>query len=558
MISKKTQMQERSALQPQKAAKPNPLRKKTKWLVLLLVIVLAAGIGLRTLRPGNKEEEITYQTSTVTRRTITQSLSGSGTLQPAETYTVTTLASGEVLSDTFEEGDLVEKGQLLYTLDSSDVDSSQAHEDYANALESIYPSAKISGRISEVYVKEGQDVSANTQICKIVTDDKVTIDFYFSYVDPENFYIGQQATVFVSGYDGSTPGVVDRISSDTTTVNGRKMAVVRVRLTNPGLFTSSDTAKAVIGSYSSYGDSTINVGTSSIVTAGTAGTITNLSIITGDTVTKGQRLCTLTGDSVNTMLENARKKLDNIQDKLEDYQITAPVSGTVVNKVAKAGDNVSSSTLCVIYDLSHLEMTLNIDELDISLIEVGQQVMVTAAAVEGRTYSGVVTRVSVVGSTSGGTTTYPVTVRIDETDGLLPGMNVDAVITLSESQNVISIPNGAVNRGNTVMITKESPSATNALEQEVPDGYVYVSIITGLSDDNYIEILSGLQEGDTVAYLRTSSSNNMMGMMGMPGGMMGMPSGGMPSGMPSGGMSGGMPGGMPSGGARPSGGGFPG
>lgn len=534
------------------------LRGKRKWIALALAVVLIGGIALRSFARRGVEAAVEYQTSAVERRTITKSLSGSGTLEPANTYSVTTLASAEVLSDTFEEGDLVEEGQLLYTLDSSDADSSQsqAQDDYADALASVYPTAKISGKVSEVYVSEGQDVNAGTQICKIITDDKVTIDFSFTYVSSSEFYVGQRADVFVSGYDGSLTGTVERVSSSTATVNGMEATVVRVRLTNPGLLTSSDTASAAIGSHSSYGQAAIHVGSTNIVTAGTSGTVTNLDVITGDTVSAGQRICTLSGDSVSDMLENAREKLENTQEKLEDYQVTAPVSGTVVNKVAKAGDNVSNSVLCVIYDLSYLEMTLNIDELDISLISVGQEVTLEAAAVEGREYHGVVTRVSVVGNTSGGTTTYPVTVRIDETDGLLPGMNVDAVITLSEAENVMSIPNGAVNRGNTVLITDDSPSAANALEQEAPDGYAYVTVTTGLSDDDYIEITSGLHEGDTVAYLRTSGGDSAMmgGMMmgGMPGGMGGdmsaMPSRGE---MPSGGFGGG--GGMPSGG-----GGFPG
>ena len=59
-----------------------------------------------------------YKRQTETRD-ITKSLTGSGTLEPADSYTVNTLVSGEVLSDTFEEGDQVEEGQLLYTLDSS-------------------------------------------------------------------------------------------------------------------------------------------------------------------------------------------------------------------------------------------------------------------------------------------------------------------------------------------------------------------------------------------------------------------------------------------------------
>lgn len=183
---------------------------------------------------------------------------------------------------------------------------------------------------------------------------------------------------------------------------------------------------------------------------------------------------------------------------------------------------------------------MNIDELDISQVEVGQTVEITADAVEGKTYAGVVTKVSVAGTTSGGITTYPVTVRIDETDGLLPGMNVDAEIVIVEKDGVLAVPSGAVNRGNTVLITSDSPSAANALEQEAPEGYVYVQVETGISDDSYTEITSGLQEGDTVAYIAVSGNSGGMGMMG------GMPGGGMPGGMSSGG---GMPGGgMPGGG----------
>ena len=191
--------------------------------------------------------------------------------------------------------------------------------------------------------------------------------------------------------------------------------------------------------------------------------------------------------------------------------------------------------LCTIYDLSYLTMTLSVDELDISSIAVGQSVSVTADAVEGKTYEGVVTKVSVAGTSSGSATTYPVTIRIDDTDGLLPGMNVDAVITLNSAENVLAIPSAALNRGNTVLVTADSPSAANGTVSEITgaDGeeYYSVPVEVGTSDSSYLEIISGLQEGDTVVYIPTAaSSENAFAMMGsMPGGGM-MPAGGMPSG----------------------------
>ena len=140
------------------------------------------------------------------------------------------------------------------------------------------------------------------------------------------------------------------------------------------------------------------------------------------------------------------------------------------------------------------------------------------------------------GTSSSGVTTYPVTIRIDETDGLLPGMSVDATIELASAEDVLAIPSAALNRGDTVLVTADSPSAANGTlaESTTEDGedYYSVEVTTGVSGDDYIEIVSGLQEGDTVAYIPTSSSSSEMGMMmgGMPGGM----GGGMPSGGPGG------------------------
>ena len=542
----------------QSPPKKKRLGRKGKWL--LLALVLAAGIGFLALRHLGGQQAaaaVSYQEAAVEARDITRSLTASGTLEPADTYTVSTLVDGEILSDTFEEGDLVEKGQLLYTLDSSDASSAltqsrnsytQAQNNYDQAVKHKYPTADMSGTVSEVYVRNGDTVNAGTALLTIVGDNSIYIDFMFSYVDSGDFYVGQSATIFINGFAGTLQGTVQQVSQSSTASgnaagSGRELTTVRVKAANPGLVTEDYTASAAIGSYSSYGSASVKVSESSTVTAETSGKVSGLNLLAGDTVSKGDRVCTITGDSVDNAIENARisvsnagSSLENAQDRLSDYEVTAPISGTVVTKSAKAGDKIeggSSGTLCTIYDLTYLEMTMNIDELDISDVAVGQTVEVTADAVEGKTYTGVVTRVSVAGVTSGGITAYPVTVRIDETDGLLPGMNVDAEIVIEESRDTLAIPCGALNRGDTVLITAGSPSAVNALDQEAPEGYVYVEVETGVSDGSYIEATSGLQEGDTVAYIQVSSSGDSGMMMGgMPGGMpgSGMPSGGMPSG----------------------------
>ncbi len=91
--------------------------RKRKALALLLVVAIAGGVVIWRGRGQTASAATTYQEAAVERRFITNSLSSSGTLEPADSYTVNTLVSGEILSDTFEKGDQVEEGQLLYTID---------------------------------------------------------------------------------------------------------------------------------------------------------------------------------------------------------------------------------------------------------------------------------------------------------------------------------------------------------------------------------------------------------------------------------------------------------
>ena len=157
--------------------------------------------------------------------------------------------------------------------------------------------------------------------------------------------------------------------------------------------------------------------------------------------------------------------------------------------------------MCIIHDLRYLEMTLNVDELQILSIKEGQDVRITADAVQDKTFNGVVTNVSSAGTTTGGTTTYPVTIRIDDFGELLPGMNATAEIEVASASDALSIPSAAVIRGNYVLITADSPSAANAdPSMTAPEGYVYVKVQTGVSDNDNIQITSGLTEQDTVAY----------------------------------------------------------
>ncbi len=487
-----------------------PIQRKWLFLAAAAAIFMIAAVLVFRGR-GRGRGEAAYLEAPVERRTIASTLTGSGTLLPANSYTVTTLVEGDILTADFEEGDLVEKDTVLYEIDSSDaannieksqISLNQAQRNYADAADSGNIKAAVSGTLFSLAVEVGDEVSPGQEIAVIRDSATMKLTVPFPADDAKGFYTGQAAEVLLDGSFETLEGTVCAVS----------------------------------GTFTYQAEST--------VAAGLSGTVAAVHVREGSSVSKGQTLMTLGGDalensilSARDSLRNAELSMDSTQNQLDNYTITSPIEGTVVDKQYKSGDTVESGkTLCTIYDLSYLEMTMDIDELDIGKVAVGQSVQITAEAAEGRTYTGVITKVSVLGTTSGGVTSYPATVRIEETEGLRPGMNVDAEIVLEQAENVLAVPVEAVSRGNLVLITEDSPSASGAEEREAPEGYVYVSVEAGVSDDSYAQILSGLQEGDTAAYIPSSGDSGMMVFGGMGGVPMG---GGMPGGGPGDGMGGG-------------------
>lgn len=445
-------------------------------------------------------------------------VAGTATLEPADSYQVTTLISGEIQSAPFEEGDLVEQGTLLYTLDSGNAQSSvgmaqisveQAQLSYQQAKEALNPTAPISGTLNEVYVRDGDSVSAGTALAKIVVSTDLSIDFVFTYADPGAFYIGQTATVFINGFAGSVQGTVTSVSNATSvTSNGKESCSVRVKVANPGVISDAYTASAVIGSYTSYGAAPISMAGSTTVYATGSGTVSGFSKLSGSTVSKGEVLCTIDSEANRAQLqtaqlsvESAKLSASNAAGTLDDYTIDSPISGTVIEKNFKAGDKVdgaSSGTLAVVYDLSCLKMKMNVNELDIGKIQVGQTVELSADALPGQMFLGTVEKVSINGTTTGGFTTYPVTIRVDDYGELKPGMNVSADILCDTVTDALCVPVGAVERGDTVLVPE--PGAMTEDGTAVADATKLESrqVTLGRNDDAYIEVTSGLEEGETI------------------------------------------------------------
>lgn len=573
----------------QKAPKKGRPKKKGVLVLIIGAAVLAAVFGLWLLKSRSartsSEGAQGQRTAVVTKGTITSELSSSGVISPKDTYSLTSLVEGEVISADFEEGDQVTEGQILYQIDVSSMESElksastslerakkkyeKAQEDYNEAVSdysgNTYKATR-TGYIRELNIQAGDQVGQNTDIASIYNDQIMKIRVPFLAQEAAAIGAGNQAVLTLTDTEEQINGVVTAVSNmDEVLDGGRIVRYVTIEAANPGGLTSSHSAVAEINGMVCTAEGSFEAATDLVMKADLPSSVEVEAMLVheGDYVTEGTPIFRIASKDAEDLLdtyqdamaqaeeslESAQSKVDSTKESYDNYTITAPISGQVITKSVKEGDTISrnsgssDTTLAVIYDLSQLTFEMSADELDVRSVQVGQKVSVTADALEGQTFTGTVTNVSLESVQSNGVTNYPVTVTLDETGDLLPGMNVDGVILLDQTEDALMIPIDSLMRGNRVYVKDDT---VKEAEGSVPAGFRAVEVETGLTNDDYVEIVSGLSEGEEV-YVNESSKSTDAFMMGVPGGGMG---GGPGSGMGApAGRAGGPPGG-PGGGMR--------
>ena len=503
-------------------------RKNWKWMVpVVCVAVLGGWFILRPDRAQDANVDVSYVQTTPEKRDLSNSLSGTGTLNPANTYNVKSLVAGKVLTSTIEEGDIVEEGTVLYTVDASDATTKaeqasitlqQAQRSYDKTVDRQYVRAEVAGVVATLKVAKGDEVTSGQEVAVIRDSSKMVLQLEFPAAEAATFSVGQSAEVTLDGTFETLTGTVTAVTGTDALSTGNLLTrTVTITVRNAGGLTTAQAATATINGVSCIAAKCFEYQAERTLTTLAAGTVTAINVQEGGAVNKDDIVLQISGEDLTEAIQSAAETLrsaelnmDNLQEAMNNYTVTSPISGTIIEKNAKAGDALTAGAdLCTIYDLSYLVMVINVDELQVSDVSVGQSVQVTADAVPDKTYTGTVTRVSMKGSSNGGTTTYPVTVRIDETEGLRPGMNANAEIVTAEAKNALAVPNAAIVRGGYVLVTKDSPSAANAdPDMTAPEGYVYVPVKIGVSDDDYTQIISGVTGNDTVAYDPSSVSTD--------------------------------------------------
>ncbi|HWP61823.1 MAG TPA: efflux RND transporter periplasmic adaptor subunit [Candidatus Paceibacterota bacterium] len=223
-------------------------------------------------------------------------------------------------------------------------------------------------------------------------------------------------------------------------------------------------------------------------------------------------------------LQKEEADIASQQANLAKYTVVAPFAGTVSVVGAHVGDTASAAIATVI---SHTQVAdLSLNEVDVAKIALGEKATLTFDAIDGLTLTGTVAEIDSVGTVSQGVVSYDVKISFDTQDSRIkPGMTVNANIQAAVHKNVLVVPSSAVKTtaGQSYVLAFDPPLASSTIETAGTQGViatippVQIPVVTGISDNSNVEIISGLTLGEQIVARTTSSAASTVTTTGAAG-----------------------------------------
>lgn len=531
---------------PESEQKPEKKKKQRKKLskkqkrIITLVVVLAVAAAIVTalskfLSGGEGEAEI--MTQPVGYGSITSTVEGLGTAKAKESKAINITTAGTVLDVFVNEGDQVQAGTKLFTIDSpnartavdkarQDVEARQKEVDQLiEAGDNLTVRAEFAGKLIEVkdIPEVGEEIGSGTPLATLVDDRTLKLEQYYSYAYESDIYPGQSVTVSIPAVMEQLPGRVAEVNKvSRISPEGSRLFQVMIELTNPGTLGADMAASAVIEANGQtiypYEQGTLKYNRSIDVATKVSGKVEWEHILNYMDVSAGQELMRITGDKNDVELYNAREALKTAEEDLKkaeenlaNLNAVAPISGTVIGLAITPGMEIQANTAVIsIADTTTIQVTAQVDERNISYIKAGMFVDINQW---GNTYSGFVETVSLNPEYVNGAAMYPATILVDNTEGqMYTGGSVTYSLVASESENCLVLPIQCVKyvpdpetgENLSVVFVETAERPENAVDVDISslnvpeEGFFAVPVETGISDKYNVEILSGVNEGDIV------------------------------------------------------------
>lgn len=467
--------------------------KKGKWKLITGIAAGIAVLGLGGWYLLGSKDAVQAQpvTAAVTKGTIDVKVSGTGNVEPADTSNVIAKAGGNIYAISVANGQHVNKGQLLFKLDDSQLrtqiekarlDQKQTQIDMDKSKDQLKEQqvyAPMGGRITSIQVTEGQDVQKGAVMLTIMDISSLTFDVPFS--DVSSIKVGQKADVTITdlGASGLTGRVTKVNRNAVAGTDGTLVYYVTIMIDNPGALVPGMQSQAAVhtdkGPIYGYTTGPLKWADTNTIRAGISGKLTQLKVEENTVVKKGQLLASLYADSVESQansqslkLQQSQLNISDLEKQLPDYSIYASSDGIFtmtassdtsgtnrtnsgsassadVSDKWQVGDEIKKGQIVgVINNSNGMVVTVSVDEVDIAKIKLGQKAEITFDALPNQKFTGSVSYISEQGVVSNNAATFDVKVALDKTDGVKTGMTANVEILVNYKEGALLVPIEAV------------------------------------------------------------------------------------------------------------------
>lgn len=454
------------------------------WVIIAVVIV-GAGVGYSVIKNRQAEMATQYKTAVLERGDLTANVGATGTVRAYQSASLNWLTVGVVENVYVSIGDKVEKDQALADLKKTslpqniilaEADLYTAQDDLDDLMNSNMPlaNAMVDLATAKQDVEDAQEkvdgISFNRATDNLIQQTSAKIDLQKKEVAlAEDNY-----KRFAKRPDGDDD-----------------KAAAMLRLT-----TARDTLDSLINQYNWYTGRPTEIDIEKYQS--------DLALAQAREADAQREVERLTGGAPESDVFAIQARIDAAKSTLDTAKIITPFSGTITQIDSMPGDQVTVGTFAFrVDDLSKMLVDLNISEVDVNDLQIGQPVSVTFDAISGKNYAGIVSSISEFGSVTATGVTFEVTVELQDQDTQVkPGMTAAISITVKELKNVLYVQNRAVR-------TLDGAKVVYVLKDGISTP---VEIRLGSTADVYSEIVSGdLTEGDLIILNPPSASGPMFG-----------------------------------------------
>jgi len=498
-------------------------KSRKKWIILgvVLVIVILAVVGFLNMRKNLEEmAKTTYDITDVQKGTLEVKVKGAGAVEPLIDETVYASFTGTVADVFADNGDIVSEGDVIAVFESDALETErestrQQIDDIDAAISAMrstsgskYVRTAVEGTVKIVYAQKGDTVDivvdAYGALAVICPDELMQV------VLPASADVMEGDSVSVTVGEDSEAGVVYSIYTDTG-----EMTVQ---------FEDDDfdvDAVAIVSAEdgTQLGQGLVSIANPVYITA-QGGTINKVYEDAGDSVSRGGKMFKLDGELLSAELYAQIEARSDLEDDLVDLDadiaaltVSADADGVVSGLDLNPEQIVQEGApLFTIESNELIKIDVEIDELDIAGISVGQTAEVEFDALPDKTYTATVLKINPVGVSEGNVTNFTITLEIEPASEILLGMSADVEIVSQRVDDALLIPQEAIQ-----IIDGEKYVV---LEGDIDEELMYTpathKITTGITDGVMIEVTSGLVEGDRVAVPQVKEVDMQSMMMGRP------------------------------------------